>query len=93
MSNTAYVSSYENVANCLEATRVMLEMTKPGDRGNFDRRYAVTITELEKVIAYFDKYVVGPRNKLRHETQNLPDVQKANEGGDVPQLCEGERLH
>ena len=31
---------------------------KPNDRSAKDRRYAVTITELEKVVAYFDYFVM-----------------------------------
>jgi len=31
---------------------------KPNDRGEKDRAYAVTITELEKLIAYFAMFVM-----------------------------------
>jgi hypothetical protein len=30
---------------------------KPNDRSEADRRYAVAITEMEKVIAYFDTWI------------------------------------
>ena len=36
-----------------------LKAAKPEDRSQTDRRYAVTITDLEKVIAYFGQYVVS----------------------------------
>ena len=35
-----------------------LTAEKPNDRSELDRRYAVTITEIEKIIAYFKTYVV-----------------------------------
>jgi hypothetical protein len=34
-----------------------LRAVKPEDRSGLDRRYAVTITELEKVFAYFYTYI------------------------------------
>jgi len=36
-----------------------LRFTKPEDRSEKARRYAVTITEMEKVVAYFQTWVVG----------------------------------
>lgn len=36
-----------------------LKAAKPEDRSQTDRRYAVTITDLEKVMAYFVTYVVA----------------------------------
>ena len=35
-----------------------LRATKPNDRSEKDRRYAVTITEMEKVAAYFRFFVI-----------------------------------
>jgi len=35
-----------------------LRRSKPNDRSESDRRYAVTITNLEEVIAYFDTFVI-----------------------------------
>lgn len=35
-----------------------LTASKPNDRSELDRRYAVTITDTEKVVAYFKTYVV-----------------------------------
>lgn len=39
----------------------MLRADKPADRGELARRYAITITELEKVVAYFKTFVYSPR--------------------------------
>ena len=35
-----------------------LKEAKPNDRGEKDRAYAVTITEMEKLLAYFFFYVM-----------------------------------
>lgn len=46
---------------CLAALYEALEQlraAKPGNRSERDRRYAVSITELEKVIGYFNTFVV-----------------------------------
>ena len=43
--------------NDLEAAMETLRNEKPDDRSEKARRYAVTITELEKVIAYFKVYI------------------------------------
>ena len=32
---------------------------KPNDRSDKDRRYAIAITDMEKVIAYFKTYVIN----------------------------------
>ena len=42
----------------LEALRARLQQSKPEDRSGAARAIAVTITELEKVIAYYRVYVV-----------------------------------
>jgi hypothetical protein len=34
-----------------------LKLNKPNDRSEKDRRYAVSITEMEKVVAYFYLYI------------------------------------
>lgn len=41
----------------LEQALESLRKAKPEDRSEIARRYAVTITELEKVVAYFKVYV------------------------------------
>jgi len=41
----------------LEKALESLRNAKPEDRSEISRRYAVTITEMEKVVAYFKVYV------------------------------------
>ena len=36
----------------------MLQAAKPTERNEIARRYAVTVTELEKVMGYFDCFVL-----------------------------------
>lgn len=43
----------------LEDTLAYLRAGKPSERSELTRRYAVSITELEKAVAYFKVYVVG----------------------------------
>lgn len=50
----------ESLLDTLSRLREM----KPNDRSNRDRGYAVTITELEKVIAYFNTWVTGNGEEL-----------------------------
>ncbi len=40
-----------------QMTLEKLKEAKLNDRGDLDRRFAITITELEKVIAYYDYYI------------------------------------
>ena len=40
----------------------MLKNAKPAERSEMARRYAVTLTEYEKVMAYFLTYVVNEMN-------------------------------
>jgi hypothetical protein len=35
-----------------------LRKAKPEDKGELARRYAITITDFEKVVAYFKTYIV-----------------------------------
>jgi hypothetical protein len=49
----------DGALNGLEASLHFLRSAKPDERGELTRRYAVTITELEKVVAYFKVYVTG----------------------------------
>ncbi len=50
--------SKEEVQKKLEEALEALRMTKPEERSEESRRYAVTITELEKVLGYFHTFVV-----------------------------------
>jgi hypothetical protein len=36
----------------------LIKFAKPNDRSDLDRRYAILLTELEKVYAYFMTYVL-----------------------------------
>jgi len=42
----------------MEALLLDLQNYRPLEKSDVSRAYAVTITEFEKVIAYFEKYVV-----------------------------------
>lgn len=49
------------IYDCGEEIKLALQKlreAKPGDKSELDRRFAVTITELEKVYAYFNTYIV-----------------------------------
>lgn len=35
------------------------KLNKPNDKSDLDRRYAIVITDLEKVLAYVSQYIVG----------------------------------
>jgi hypothetical protein len=47
------------IAAAMSRVRQLLEQHKPNDRSPEDRAYAVTLTDLEKVRAYFVVYVGG----------------------------------
>lgn len=49
----------EEALNGLEASLHFLRSAKPDERSELARRYAVTITEFEKVVAYFKVMVIG----------------------------------
>lgn len=48
----------KHLAGLLEAHIAATRMSKPNDRSEVDRAWAVTLTELEKVLAYFQFWVV-----------------------------------
>jgi hypothetical protein len=59
----------DEALNGLEASLYFLRSAKPDDeRKELTRRYAVTITELEKVVAYFRVYVTGNISNEKRET-------------------------
>jgi hypothetical protein len=41
----------------LEMALETLKAEKPNDRSELDRRHAIVITEIEKVIAYYDQFI------------------------------------
>lgn len=47
-------------ANAIMDAIKAVKATKPQDRSEKDRAYAVTVTELEKALAYFVCYVINP---------------------------------
>jgi len=54
-------NQYEIDKRCLEQVKQALRSmraSKPDERSEKARRYAVSITEMEKVLAYFRMYVV-----------------------------------
>ena len=52
-------SNYDEVRFQIASTLDTLHVLKPNDRSELDRRYAVTITEMEKVFAYFSTFGEG----------------------------------
>lgn len=47
----------DRVANAIKQAIDELQEAKPGDRSEIDRRYAITITEMEKVLAYYEYWI------------------------------------
>ena len=56
--NTVLRQDREGVLISLESTLRMIKRNRPNDRSEIDRRYAVTITDFEKVMAYFKTYIL-----------------------------------
>lgn len=56
-SNSTITLTKEDVLSSFKTTLSTLRAVKPENRTGLDRRYAVTITELEKVFAYFYTYI------------------------------------
>lgn len=48
--------TYSDILVDLECTLAALRATKPGDRSERDRYWAIVITDLEKVYAYFKTF-------------------------------------
>lgn len=46
------------VLNAIQQALAVARLNKPNDRSAANRAYAVTITDLEKVLAYFKTFVV-----------------------------------
>jgi hypothetical protein len=53
---------YDGILRLLKETLEKVRLEKPTDRSEVSRAFAVTITELEKAIAYFTVYVVQAAN-------------------------------
>lgn len=50
------VSETAKIVARLATALEQMRQAKPGDRSELDRRYAIAITDLEKVIAYMHTY-------------------------------------
>ena len=50
-------SNYQKCAKAMTAALEALREAKPNDRSSEDRYYQITITDLEKVLAYYTSYV------------------------------------
>ncbi len=48
----------EGMLISLESSLRMIKRNRPNDRSEIDRRYAILITDFEKVMAYFKTYIV-----------------------------------
>ena len=53
------VPTVENMQKMIFDVLVGLNDMKPNDRSPVDRKYAVCITEMEKVNAYFNQYIAS----------------------------------
>jgi hypothetical protein len=49
----------QEISSAFESLLNRLKTSKPDDRSEEDRCWAVTITDLEKVIAYYEYWVKG----------------------------------
>jgi len=59
-------TSVEEVVLCvLRGALYRLRDVKPEGRGELSRRYAVTITEMEKVVAYYKTFIVDDEGGTR----------------------------
>lgn len=54
----------------LEAALEAIRIAKPNDRGAKDRCYAVAITDMEKVCAYFKTWILDRGPDDRGESEN-----------------------
>lgn len=55
----------ETAYEVLKETLSVMKASKPDERSERARSYAVTITELEKVIAYFKVFVVDAKEECQ----------------------------
>lgn len=56
--NTVLRQDREGVLISLESTLRMIKRNRPNDRSEIDRRYAIVVTDFEKVMAYFKTYIL-----------------------------------
>ena len=56
MDNPTSIQAYEKMREAFHA----LQLSKPNDRSETDRNHAITLTEYQKVLAFFWVWVVMP---------------------------------
>ena len=49
----------DNMLTALEATYHLMRASKPNDRSEQDRAWAIAITDMQKLVAFFNVYVAG----------------------------------
>lgn len=72
MTNEEQMIINEQCMISITATLDKLCESKPDDRGELARRYAVTITELEKAYAYFYTWVIEDMSNGTIRPDNSP---------------------
>ena len=74
-------NSNKSVWLALQNAHEMLLEMRPGDRSPTDRYYAVTITEMEKVMAYFRVFVLDSYTGEASTTRNYAYTIPAGQNG------------
>ena len=54
----------QDVWNRFMELQSALQLAKPNDRSSIVRAYAVTLTEVEKALAYFRTFVLAPQDEI-----------------------------
>lgn len=90
---------YEYVYDLLVLALDKLKDSKPNDRSELDRHFAIAITDMEKVRAYFNTYVVAKDNWRTVKKDLLLEIKAALleaiyhedglDGGDATYLVAG----
>ena len=58
MESSHIKKQQEAILISLESSLRMIQRNRPNDRSELDRRWAITITDFEKVMSYFKTYIV-----------------------------------
>lgn len=69
----------------LQNAHELLQEMRPGDRSPTDRYYAVAITDMEKVLAYFQTYVLD--SYVKHELPHQHPAYTVPAGENGAPLC------
>lgn len=59
MGNDESITEIDGCFGALSELVEKMKSAKPGDRSDMDRRFAIVITELEKVEAYFAHFIIN----------------------------------